>query len=42
MIHVNHDLAFLEAPFTHKEIDEAVKEFPNNESSGPDAFNAEF
>jgi hypothetical protein len=27
LIHVNEDLSFLEAPFTHKEIDDVVKDF---------------
>jgi hypothetical protein len=42
LIHVNEDLSFLEAPFTHKENDDVVKDFPNNKSPGPDGFNAEF
>jgi hypothetical protein len=41
LIHVNEDLSFLEAPFTHKEIDDVVKDFPNNKSPGRDGFNAE-
>jgi hypothetical protein len=36
------DLALLEAPFTHHEIDAVVKDFPNNKSLGPDGFNAKF
>jgi hypothetical protein len=36
------DLFFLEEPFSPKEIDDVVKEFPNNKSPGPDGFNAEF
>jgi hypothetical protein len=36
------DLVFLEAPFTHDEIDAVIKDFPNNKSLGPDGFNAEF
>jgi hypothetical protein len=36
------DLAFLEQPFTPKEIDDVVVGFPNNKSPGPDGFNAEF
>jgi hypothetical protein len=32
LIHVNEDLSFLEAPFTHKENDDVVKDFPNNKS----------
>jgi hypothetical protein len=36
------DLAFLEQPFTPKEIDDVVAGVPNNKSPGPDGFNAEF
>jgi hypothetical protein len=36
------DLSLLEEPFSHKEIDDVVKEFPCNKSPGPDGFNAEF
>jgi hypothetical protein len=36
------DLSFLEEPFTPKEIDDVVKEFPCNKSPGPNGFNAEF
>jgi hypothetical protein len=30
LTYVNEDLSFLEAPFTHKEIDDVVKDFPSN------------
>jgi hypothetical protein len=36
------DLSFLDDPFSHKEIDDVVKDFPSNKSPGPDGFNAEF
>jgi hypothetical protein len=36
------NLDFLEAPFTPKEIDDVVTDFPHNKSPGPDGFNAEF
>jgi hypothetical protein len=36
------NLDFLEAPFTPKEIDDVVADFPHNKSPGPDGFNAEF
>jgi hypothetical protein len=36
------NLAFLEVPFTPKEIDDVVADFPHNKSPGPDGFNAEF
>lgn len=36
------DLSFLEEPFSQEEIDDVVKDFPNNKSPGPDGFNAEF
>jgi hypothetical protein len=42
LLHSNVDQSFLEAPFTHDEIDAVVKDFPNNKSPGPDGFNAEF
>ncbi|KAM0874852.1 hypothetical protein ACQ4PT_037185 [Festuca glaucescens] len=35
-------LAFLEEPFTSKEIDDVVADFPHNKSPGLDGFNAEF
>ena len=38
----NSDLAFLEHPFTHAEIDDVVAEFPHNKSPGPEGSNAEF
>ncbi|XP_051221577.1 wax ester synthase/diacylglycerol acyltransferase 6-like [Lolium perenne] len=36
------NLDFLEEPFTPKEIDDVVADFPHNKSPGPDGFNAEF
>jgi hypothetical protein len=42
LLHSDVDLSFLEAPFTHEEIDAVVKDFHNNKSPGPDGFNAEF
>jgi hypothetical protein len=34
--------AQLEAPFTDKEIDDIIKDLPNDESPGPECFNNEF
>jgi hypothetical protein len=36
------NLDFLEKPFTPKEINDVVADFPHNKSPGPDGFNAEF
>jgi hypothetical protein len=32
------DIAFLEEPFSTKEIDDVVQDFPNNKSTGPDGL----
>jgi hypothetical protein len=42
LLNISRNLEFLEAPFSAKEIDEVVADFPHNKSPGPDGFNAEF
>jgi hypothetical protein len=42
LLNSSRNLEFLEAPFSAKEIDEVVADFPHNKSPGPDGFNAEF
>jgi hypothetical protein len=42
LLNSSSNLEFLEAPFSAKEIDDVVAEFPYNKSPGPDGFNAEF
>ena len=32
----------LEAPFTHEEIDNIIKQMPNDKAPGPNGFNAAF
>lgn len=42
LLHLSHDLDFLELPFSKKEIDEVVKNLPTDKSPGPDGFNTNF
>jgi hypothetical protein len=42
LLHFDIDFSFLEAPFTHDEIDVVVKVVPSNKSPRPDGFNAEY
>ena len=36
------DLGCLTTPFTHEEIDDIVKQMPNDKALGPDGFNGQF
>ena len=42
LLHPNPDLIVLEEPFSIEEIDEVVKDLPNNKSPGSDGFNSKF
>jgi hypothetical protein len=42
LLATSSDISFLEEPFSAKEIDDIINDFPNNKSPGPDGFNAEF
>lgn len=42
LIQPDHLLEELEAPFTHEEIDNIIKQMPSDKAPGPDGFNAAF